>query len=76
MITSSPLTYQIGDYGMDEADSIRKSLIGLKLVAAETVSDELHLTFEDNLTLILSGGYRKEIYSSIKKRVITYEDVD
>ncbi|MHB1651645.1 MAG: hypothetical protein ACYCVD_04100 [Desulfitobacteriaceae bacterium] len=61
---------------MDEADSIRESLIGLKLVVAETVSDELHLTFEDNLTLILSGGYCKEVYSSIKKRVITYEDVD
>jgi len=61
---------------MDDADSIRKSLIGLELVAAETVCDELHLTFQDNLTLILSGGYCKEVYASIKRRVITYEDVD
>jgi len=61
---------------MDEADDIRKTLIGLKLVAAETVQDELHLTFDRDLTLILSGGYCKEVYSSIKRRVITYEDVD
>lgn len=60
-----------------DCDDIKKHLTGQKLVDAVMGSyDELHLTFENGLTLILSGGYCKEVYSSIKKRVITYEDVD
>ena len=59
-----------------DCDDIKKYITGLKLIDAVMKLDELHLTFEDDLTLILSGSYRKEVYANIKRRVITYEDVD
>lgn len=58
-----------------EIGRIKKHLLGLKLIDAESKGDELHLTFTSDLTLIITGDYSKNVYCEIKQRKVIYEDV-
>ncbi|MFS1514584.1 hypothetical protein VQL36_19455 [Chengkuizengella sp. SCS-71B] len=62
----------MGNY---ETDEIKKHLLGLDLIDVDKFNDELKLVFSGDLTLIVTGGYTKEIFTEIMQRKITYEKI-
>lgn len=65
-----------GSGNVSDISTIKRRLLGMKLVDIEEGFEDLRLTFEGGLSLFITGDYAKNVYADLKRRVVTYEEVN